>query len=149
MAAKQQAPRAFELSGRAYASYQAGDKMGQRAAYGVCSENLRRVREAQIVQLKALADSIDLPDDHPSKAAVDSLPVLADGLTQIAAQFDKRADACRLEGNRVLGQLAASETAEDARWRPPLRAWGLLVLAMCVSTTVATLAAVYATRVSW
>ncbi len=147
-------PKAFTLTGKAYACYQAGTKMGGHAAYQVASENLRRVKVHQGQQLIALRDQLlnhkthPIPDDHPLKEAIEGLPILAEGMEAIAVQFDIEASKMQGEGSQMMGQVAAQDTAEDARWRPPLRAWALLTAAMTVATTISTLVAI-AFRDGW
>ncbi len=135
-------PKAFTLSGKAYQCYQAGTQMGGNAAYLVASQNLREVKAHQGKQLVAMRDQLlgGLPDDHPLKEAIEFLPCLAGPMEQIALQFDAEAGKMQGEGSRIMGQVAAGDTSEDARWRPPLRAWALLTAAMAVATTVSTLA---------
>ncbi len=139
------APKTFTLTGKAFACYQAGTKMGGNSAYLVAAENLRQVKHQQALQLVELRKQLledptyPIPDDHPLKPAIEALPTLADGLEGIAAQFDVEASKLQADGSQLMGQVAAQDTADEARWRPPLRAWALLAAAMAVSTTVATL----------
>ena len=140
------APKTFTLTGKSFACYQAGMKMGANSAYSVASDNLRKVKHQQALQLVELSKQLledptyPIPDDHPLKVAIEALPTLAEGLEGIAMQFDVEAGKQQVEGSQIMGQVAAQDTADEARWRPPLRAWLLLAAAMTVSTTGATLA---------
>ncbi len=138
-------PKAFTLSGRAYSCYQAGTKMGGNAAYLNASKNLREVKIHQGAQLTAMRaqllgnPSFPIPDDHPLRDAIEALPTLAESMERIALQFDAEAGKMQATGSQIMGQVAGQDTAEEVRWRPPLRAWALLAAAMTVSTTVSTL----------
>ena len=138
-------PKAFTLSGKAFSCYQAGVKMGGNAAYIMAATNLRKVQVHQEAQLTALRDQLlkhptfPIPDDHPLKVTIEALPTLAGGMGSIAQQFDTEASKMQGEGSQIMGQVAALDTADEARWRPPLRAWALLAAALTVSTTVSTL----------
>ena len=138
-------PKTFTLTGKSFACYQAGTKMGANGAYLVAAENLRKVKHQQALQLIELRKQLledptyPIPDDHPMKASIEALPTLAEGIEGIAVQFDAEASKLQAEGSQLMGQVAAQDTADEARWRPPLRAWLLLTAAMSVATTLATL----------
>lgn len=138
-------PKTFTLTGKAFACYQAGTKMGGNSAYSIAAENLRKVKHQQAHQLAELRKQLledrtyPIPNDHPLKPAIEALPTLADGLEGIAVQFDAEASKLQADGSQLMGQVAAQDTADEARWRPPLRAWVLLAAAMAVATTVSTL----------
>ena len=85
-----------------------------------------------------------MSEDHPLHKAVTSLPDLAAGIEVVAIQFSKEASKCQVEANQMMASVAAQDSADDNRWRPPLRAWGMLAGAMAIATTIATLVASYA-----
>ncbi len=76
---------------------------------------------------------------HGYAVAADNLRRL-DGFDELAKQFQEESDKCKTKGSRLMAKVATCNRAEENRWKPPLRAWGMLVLAMMISTTVATLA---------
>ncbi len=148
-------PKTFTLSGKTFDCYRAGEQMGKGHACNTAAENLRELKKHQWRQLSDLRDALlnnstyPIPDDHPLRGTIDSLPTLAVGLEKIAVQFDKEGAARQAQGQQIMGAVAAQDTAQEARWRPPLRAWALLTLALAVATTLSTLAAIYASRASW
>lgn len=164
MAAEQQtqtpkAPRTFTLSGRALTCYGAGRDIGASGAYQASGENLRRLKTHQAAQLGALKRQLlehptyPIPDDHPLREAIEQLPILADGLENVAQQFESEASKLQTRGSQAMGSLAAQDEAQEARWRPPWRAWGMLTLAITVATMVSSMAstwfAIYAIRAGW
>ena len=140
-----QQPKTFTLTGKAYACYQAGAAMGANAAYSVAAENLRKVKHHHATQLAALRDKLlrdrafPIPDDHPLRNTIEALPTLAVSIEDIAVQFATMAGQQQMEGSKIMSRVAALDTADEVRWRPPLRAWLLLAACMTVSTVLATL----------
>lgn len=134
-------PKSFTLRGKEYACYQAGTKFGGNSAYQTAAETLRQVKNHQGAQLVALRDQLldGLPDNHPLRENITALPTLAEYLEGTAAQFSRKAGELQTEGSQFMGNVAAHNTADKARWRPPLRAWLMLVGAMTVITTLSTL----------
>lgn len=149
------APRTFTLSGKSLACYQAGRALGTAAAYQNTGENLRRLRDHQQAQLVELRRQLlehptfPIPDDHPLKPAIERLPSLADGLVQVAEQFESEGHKQQTEGSQIMGRVAIDDEVRELRWSPPLKAWAMLALVVVAATVVATLAASYASRAGW
>lgn len=129
--------------------------MGAHHAYADSAVNLREFKSHLERQLLALQTGLlddptyPIPDDHPLMAAVVALPTLAAGVESVAAQLDAQSMRSQAAGSKLMGQVAAMDEARESRWRPPLRAWGMLAAAMTIATTVATLFASYAIRAGW
>ncbi len=152
----QSGAKVFTLEGKAYACYRAGQNHGAREAYTHSSANLREYQTHLTREFTSLQQALLEHENAMSKelrAAVHALPTLPNGLELIAKQFDSESSRRQTECNQQMAEVAAqdtaSESAESARWRPPLRAWGYLALMTTTASTIATLVASYATRVGW
>ena len=140
------APKTFTLGGRELLCYRAGEHLGACNALGAASQDTRKIKNHIVVELKKLQAALQADPTYPVEC---DLPVLAEGLEAIARNLDTVAGQHRDSASRIMGQVAAQDTAREVRWRPPLRAWGMLTLAMTVATAVSTLGATYASHIGW
>ena len=148
----QTAPKTFTLAGRELACYRAGEHMGSAQSLSASARDTRRLKDHFRLELTKLQTALrasvtgdgDIPVD-----AIEAMPVLAEGLESIAANLDATASQHQQQGSRLMGQVAAENVTQEARWNPPWRAWGMLALAMSVATMVSTAAALYAIRAGW
>lgn len=115
------APKLFTLTGKNHQCYQAG------VAVGLSRASLATVKTIEL-----------LKEPHTNE----------DVLT-LLSKFNALAVEQQQEGSQILARVAAQDTAAEARWRPPLRAWAMLAAGLTVATTVATIAARYAILQGW
>ena len=158
MASKKQKVKHLQqhtLNERETIIYRAGEHMGASRGLGAASQDIHKLRahlyaELELFKTKLMTHaSAPMPDGHPLWDAVQKLPDLAESIVPIASNLDKNANLQQRAGSEMMGKLAAQETSAAARWRPPLRAWALLALAMCFATTVSTLAVTLFIRAGW
>lgn len=150
-------PKTFTLSGRELACFRSGERMGASRMSGALARDITTARDHIAGELERLRGHLrtpasgdaPIPDGAPAAAAVDALPTLMGALDTIIAGANAESGAQQSAANQMMGKLAARGEAQDARWRPPLRAWGMLALAMIPAVTVATVAALWVARAGW